>query len=111
MQTVPGNGPILTLSANDPDGPSNSVTSYRIETSVYYPPGDEPSSPFSGAFNFRDNKGVLYATMPSYQGYSGGRFVLKVVATDSLNSSFSDSQTVTVSILFIMSALYMFINV
>ncbi|BFZ03360.1 hypothetical protein BsWGS_06399 [Bradybaena similaris] len=96
VQTVPGNGPVLTLSAIDPDGPSNSVTSYRIETSVYYPPGDEPSSPFSGAFNFRDNKGVLYATMPSYQGYSGGRFVLKVVATDSLNSSFSDSQTVTI---------------
>lgn len=108
VQTSPDSGPVLTLDAYDPDGSENNVTVYRIESSVFYPQGDTPPSPFIGAFVLRGEKGALYAALPSYQAYSGGRYELKVTAIDNLNSSLTDSQYVIVSNLHFTGSFFFF---
>ncbi|XP_059170112.1 cadherin-23-like [Physella acuta] len=94
IQTDPKSGPVLFLDAVDPDGAGNNLILYRIESSAFYPQNGA-AVPILGAFTIRGDKGALYPSLPSYQAYSEGHFVLTIVATDASNK-FSARQTIKI---------------
>ncbi|GFO04280.1 cadherin-23, partial [Plakobranchus ocellatus] len=95
VQTRPPTGPVITLAATDPDGATNNVILYRVTSSVFiFQSGAEQAS--ADVFTLRGASGALYPALPSYQSFSGGRFVLTVQAIDAGNPAFTDTVQVTI---------------
>ncbi|KAK3801950.1 hypothetical protein RRG08_064544 [Elysia crispata] len=93
--TQPGTGPVMILEATDPDSAPYNKISYRVTKSEFITKFGE-SQASADVFILREDSGALYPALPTYQSFSGGRFVLQVQASDGHNAKFTDYVQITI---------------
>lgn len=90
LQTAPISNFVAQVKATDLDGPLHSAVRYRIANTVYFPGDGSPPYSMDTAFKINHKTGIVSTNMLSYRDFSGGYFILNIVAQDYESAEFSD---------------------